>query len=83
MAVALYNNRVPFILNKPVEILRMISGSDFIGIVPKTILPRYCGSHFPSEDRMIDFMKLGFEKTEEIIKKATWFPLKEIRLQTN
>lgn len=81
MAIALYNNRVPFMLNKPVEILRMISGTDYIGIVPKTILPRYCGSHFPSEDRIIDFMNLGFEKTEEIIKKATWFPIKEIELQ--
>jgi len=83
MAIALYKNRIPFILNKSVEILRMISGTDYIGIVPKTIVPRYCGSHFPSEDIIIDFMNLGFEKAEEIIKKATWFPQKEIELQMN
>jgi len=81
MAVSLYQNRVPFILNKSIEIYRMITGTDYIGIVPKTVFPRYCGSYFPSEDIIIDFMNLGFEKTEEIIKKTTWFPLKKIELQ--
>lgn len=80
MAIALYKSHIPFILNKAEEILRMITGTDYIGIVPKTIVPRYCSSHFPSEDKIIDFMNLGFEKTEEIIEKATWYPLHEIRL---
>jgi hypothetical protein len=33
---------------------------------------------FPSEDKIIDFMNLGFEKTDEIIKKSTWFPLRQV-----
>lgn len=82
MSIALYKNHIPFILNKAEEILRMITGIDYIGIVPKTILPRYCGSHFPPEEKIIDFMNLGFEKTEELIEKATWYPLREVRVNT-
>lgn len=80
MAIALYKNNVPFTLNKSVEILRMITGVDYIGIVPKTIIPRYCHSHFEKEDMIIDFMNLGYDKTEEIIQKATWFQPQEVRL---
>lgn len=80
MAIALYKNNVPFKLNKSVEILRMITGVDFIGIVPRTIFPRYCHSHFEKEDMIIDFMNLGYDKTDEIIQKATWFPPQEVTL---
>lgn len=59
---------------------RRESGGDYIGIVPKTMVPRYCGSHFPSEDRIIYFMNLWFEKSEEMCKKATWFPIKDVEL---
>lgn len=81
MAIALHKSHIPFILNKSAEILRMITGIDHIGIVPKTIVPRYCNSYFPPEDKIIDFMNLGFENTQEIIQKATWYPLREIRIK--
>ena len=80
MAVAFYKNHIPFVLRDAEEILRMITGTDYIGIVPKTILPRYCGSHFPPEDKIIDFMNLGFEKTKEIVEKTIWYPIREIRM---
>lgn len=80
MAISLYKNQVPFILNKASEIERMIKGIDYIGIVPKTMVPRYCGSHFPSEDRIIDFMNLWFEKSDEIGRKAIWFPVMGVEL---
>ncbi|HBL71415.1 MAG TPA: hypothetical protein DD409_00125 [Bacteroidales bacterium] len=80
MAVALYKNQVPFVLNKALEIERMIKGIDYIGIVPRAMYPRYCGSYFPSEDRIIDFMNLCYEKTDEVCSKATWYPLKGIEL---
>lgn len=79
MAIALYKSHIPFILNKSAEILRMITGIDYIGIVPRTIVPRYCNSHFPPEDKIIDFMNLGSDNKEEIIQKATWYPLRGIR----
>ncbi|MHB8278549.1 MAG: hypothetical protein ACYDIA_12955, partial [Candidatus Humimicrobiaceae bacterium] len=62
MALAFYLNKIPFILEKAEEILRMIKGIDFIGIVPETIIPRYCYGFSPDEDRINDFMNLGFER---------------------
>ena len=62
------------------EIVRMVTGTDFIGIVPDTIFPRYCHNLFPKEDKIIDFMNLGFDKeiTPKIIEKTCWHPLEEI-----
>ncbi|MFH0866044.1 MAG: hypothetical protein V1904_07605 [Bacteroidota bacterium] len=77
-AAALFKNNVPFILSDAEEIYRMIRGVDYIGIVPENVTPRYCHSFFPKEDKIIDFMNLGFEKENEIIKKAFWYPLSEI-----
>ncbi|MCG2788900.1 MAG: hypothetical protein L6405_02985 [Actinomycetia bacterium] len=80
MALAFYINNIPFVLEKAEEILRMIKGIDFIGIVPETIIPRYCYGFFPDEDRINDFMNLGFERVEEIIEKSYWYPIEEVRL---
>jgi hypothetical protein len=80
MAIALFKKHIPFVLRDAEEIFRMVSGTDYIGIVPKTILPRYCGSHFPPNDRIIDFMQLGYEETSTIIEKTLWYPLREIRM---
>lgn len=75
MAVALYDNYIPFILHEGEEILQMITGNDYIGIVPDHFTPRYCHSLFPAEDRIIDFMNLGHEYRDEIISNAYWYPL--------
>ncbi len=82
MAVALHNGSVPFILHKGEAILRMVTGEDYIGIVPDYIFPRYCHSFFPSEDRIIDFLNLGYEDPEKIIKNAFWYPLKPVLLSS-
>ena len=81
MAIAFYLNNIPFVLEKAEEIYRMITGIDFIGIVPETILPVYCHGYFPDEDRINDFMNLGFERIEEIVKKSYWYPIKQVRQQ--
>jgi len=80
MALALYNKKAPFILDDAEEILRMIKGIDYLGIVPETLIPVYCHSLFPDGDRINYFMNLGYEKTEEIIKRTEWYPLEEIML---
>jgi len=81
MAIALYENKIPFILRDAEEILRMITGTDNIGIVPDTIFPRYCHGLFPKNDRIIDFINLGFEKVDKIIENASWYPVKEVQLE--
>jgi len=73
-AIALYNNHIPFKLSDASEILQMVTGKDYIGIVPKEITPRYCHSLFPDE-RIIDFMNLGYEDTEKIIAASEWYPV--------
>ena len=76
-AIALYNNQIPFDLSEAKEILNMICGTDYIGIVPKEIFPRYCHSFFSEdEERIIDFMNLGWEETDKIIPAAEWYPIK-------
>ncbi len=82
MAVALHENRIPFELSDAEEIVRMVTGNDFIGIVPDTVFPRYCHSLFPKEDRIIDFMNLGFDRdlVPKIVEKTCWYPLEEIKL---
>ncbi len=82
MALALYENKIPFELSDAEQILDMVSGNDFIGIVPDNIVPRYCHSLFPQKDRIIDFMNLNFEKELEskIIEKTQWYPLDNIEL---
>ena len=82
MAVALYDNGVPFELSDAENILRMVTGNDFIGIVPDNILPRYCHGLFPKEDQIIDFMNLEYDKnkTSKIAGKTHWYPLEWIAL---
>ena len=84
MAVALYENNVPFELSQAKEIVQMVTGNDFIGIVLETVFPRYCHSLFPDEDNIIDFMNLGRDKeiTPKIIEKSHWYPLDKIELNT-
>ena len=78
MAIALHDNNIPFILREAGEILHMVSGNDYIGIVPDYQVPRYCYNLFPAKDRIIDFMNLGYEDSNEIIKRAYWYPLERI-----
>ena len=83
MVVALSENKIPFQLSEAEEIMSMVTGNDYKGIVPDTIFPRYCHSLFPREDRIIDFMNLKFygELIPEIIEKTFWYPLEEIILE--
>ncbi|MCK5068081.1 MAG: hypothetical protein KAR16_11600 [Bacteroidales bacterium] len=83
MASALYRNRVPFHLWEGKEILEMVRGKDYIGIVPDHAIPRYCHSLFPKKEGIIDFMNLPFEHRDEIITKSSWYPLEEVHVQNS
>jgi hypothetical protein len=74
MAAALYRHGIPFHLRDGKEILDMVRGKDYIGIVPDHVLPWYCHSLFPGEDRIIDFMNLPFEFRDRIIRHGSWYP---------
>lgn len=81
IALAFLDQKVPFYLRDGEEILRMVTGSDYIGIVPDYRLPVYCHGLFPKEDRIIDFMNLDREDEDQIIPLAYWYPLEKVLAQ--
>ncbi len=83
MAVALCKNDVPFQLQNAREILNLVTGKDYIGIVPEHITPRYCHGLFPDDEELHDFMNLDESKKGAIVRKAIWFPETEVNLQKN
>jgi hypothetical protein len=84
MAIAFWESQIPFELWDADEIVRMVTGEDFIGIVPDTVFPRYCHSLFPEENRIMDFMNLGSDKeiVSAVVEKAQWFPLERIEINS-
>jgi hypothetical protein len=80
MALALHQNNIPFNLRDAEALYKMVTGADYIGIVPEHIIPRYCHALFPEKDRIIDFMNLDNETEADVIKKAVWYPLNKIEL---
>jgi hypothetical protein len=77
-----WNLQIPFELSDADEIIHMVTGTNFIGIVPDSVFPRYCHGLFPKEDRIIDFMNLGSDQeiVSAIVKKAHWYPLDRIEI---
>ena len=78
-AIALYKHNIPFKLWDAKEILAMVSGTDYIGIVPEKVAPVYCHSYFPKEDCIIDFMNLPRENRAKVVDTAYWYPIEEIK----
>jgi hypothetical protein len=77
--LTLVDHGLPVILTDGVELAAMLTGADNIGIVPDGIFPRYCASLFP-EEKIIDFMNLPYERTEQVEKVAFWYPVQEVHL---
>jgi hypothetical protein len=77
MAIALFENNIPFILIHAQEMLLMLKGIDCLGIVPDDVTPKYCHSLFPKEDQIIDFINPWHdEEIVKVIKKyAEWYPI--------
>jgi hypothetical protein len=76
--MALVAKGVPVFLYDGAELAEMLTGADYIGIVPENVKPAYCGSMFP--EKILDFMNLPFEDTEAIIEAAQWYPIPQIKL---
>jgi len=81
--LALAHNGLPVSLYKGPALAAMVTGQDYIGIVPEGIIPRYCDDWFPREDKFLQFMNLPLENTEAVARVAEWYPLEEIKLSAN
>ena len=77
--LSLADHGLPVFLTDGTEIAAMLTGKDYIGIVPEGIIPRYCASLFPGE-KIIDFMNLPYDNREPVEKVAFWYPLREVRI---
>ena len=77
--LALEDHGLPIFLTDGIELAAMLTGTDYIGIVPEGIIPRYCASLFQGE-KILDFMNLPQESREQVEKAAIWYPLREVRL---
>ena len=79
MAIALEQHGVPIILHHAKELLAMITGEDYIGIVPFEVDTKYCQSFFPGEEDIIDFINPWYdiEDISLIEKYIQWYPLDE------
>ena len=81
MAIAMSEQDIPFILTNAQEILCMIKGSDYCGIVPKDMIPKYCHHYFSDEDKIIDFINPWHDENmyEVINRYATWYPIEKLQ----
>ena len=73
--LSLARHNIPVYLFHGKEIAAMLTGQDWIGIVPEGVYPRYCDSYFPNDDKMLQFMNLPEEETEAVIEAAVWRPI--------
>lgn len=77
--LVLANHNIPVFMVDGNEIAAMLTGTDYIGIVPEGVIPRYCNSLFPGE-KFLTFMNLPWEETEKMEKAVIWYPINEVRL---
>ena len=78
--LALADAGLPVEIRRGKELADMVTGCDYIGIIPEEIYPVHCGSMFP-EESVLSFMNLPDENGEKIIATAYWYPLEEARLR--
>ena len=77
--LALKRAGYPVYIHDSAELVSRFNGTEKIGIVPKGVYPRYCEGRF-ADDKVIDFMNLPYEKSDEVAALCIWQPLQEIRL---
>jgi hypothetical protein len=78
MALALDRERVPCVLYRGREMVRMIRGADFMGVVPKHVMPKYCHSMFPDEDEIVEFVNPWYD-AEAVISGVEWYEIEITR----
>ena len=66
---------LPVMLRDAKEILARFEETDYIGIVPHNIIPKYCEGMFPAEyGRVVDFMHVYDEEIQEFRDHIIWLP---------
>ena len=73
--LALHDAGLPVLISDAEEILARFDASDYIGIVPHAVIPKYCENMFPKEyGRVIDFMHVYKEDLVQYKDDIIWLP---------
>jgi hypothetical protein len=80
MAIALSERDVPFVLANAEEMLRMLSGEDFLGIVPEDRPLGYNASDFPPDAGVFSFACLRDlqEVAPSVLPRIEWYPVETL-----
>lgn len=79
--VALSQAGLPVILHDAKEILARFEATDYVGIVPHFVTPKYCEDMFPAKyGRVIDFFHVYKEEMELFGNEIEWLPLDNAEL---
>ena len=71
---------LPAIINDAEEILARFDGTDYVGIVPHHIIPKYCEDMFPSKyGHVIDFAHVYDDEIAAFGEDIEWLPEPEAR----
>ena len=82
--MALHDAGLPVLISDAEEILARFDASDYIGIVPHAVTPKYCESMFPEQyGKVIDFMHVYQEDLEKYKKDIIWLPEDPAELNGN
>ena len=72
---------LPVVLDDADEILARFDGSDFVGIVPHHVIPKYCEGMFPEKyGKVIDFMHVYDEEMVKYKDDIEWLPEDEAEI---
>ena len=80
--VALRNKGFPVIISSAQAILSRFDGSDYIGIVPWRVFPKYCEEQFPETyGEILDFMHIYHDEYSVLRDCIKWIPEEEASCQ--
>lgn len=77
--LALSRAGLPVIIRQGILLAERFEETEWIGIVPDTMLPFYCEHYFP-KDNIITFMNLPYENGDRVAEKVCWRPLMPAKL---
>lgn len=73
--IALKKAGLPVVLREADEIAARFNVSDYVGIAPHSVIPKYCEEMFPSKyGKVIDFMHVYDEELKKYGKQIIWIP---------
>ncbi|MBR2790352.1 MAG: hypothetical protein IKD70_07030 [Eggerthellaceae bacterium] len=79
--LALKEAGLPVVLEDAEEIITRFEGTDYVGIVPHSVIPAYCGGMFPPEyGPVIDFMHVYSDEIGQLEGLITWLPERQAEL---